>query len=325
MANIKISNFESLLGVDLQTIDLIPIVDSDVNNDGNSTDKATKSITIGELKKGIGIDALEADVSAAVGIPDPLDVDFLNIGNEIRFGGAADNDSLIQQNASTNRDELQVYASGDAHSTNSKGAGIHLYGNGDDQHAGNIAFLTGQDDQGDGRMIISGGSRLTGSDGYRTNTDTRVTIGNDIWNYVDDGDDTALLTLKDPLGCPALYIEGAGTTEGDIAYTKGDKLSIGAWDGATFTQVVEIDTNENFTPASDGTVQCGSNTKRWSRSFTHEIITGTGDAIITSGSGSPEGVVTAVVGSMYTDTSGGAGTTLYVKESGTGNTGWAAK
>jgi len=44
-----------------------------------------------------------------------------------------------------------------------------------------------------------------------------------------------------------------------------------------------------------------------------------------SGSGSPEGAITAPVGSMWTRTNGGAGTTLYVKESGTGNTGWAAK
>jgi hypothetical protein len=45
----------------------------------------------------------------------------------------------------------------------------------------------------------------------------------------------------------------------------------------------------------------------------------------TAGSGSPEGVVTAVVGSLYSRTDGGAGTALYVKESGSGNTGWAAK
>jgi len=44
-----------------------------------------------------------------------------------------------------------------------------------------------------------------------------------------------------------------------------------------------------------------------------------------TGTGSPEGVVTAPVGSLYTRTDGGAGTTLYVKESGTGNTGWVAK
>jgi hypothetical protein len=45
----------------------------------------------------------------------------------------------------------------------------------------------------------------------------------------------------------------------------------------------------------------------------------------TSGSGSPESVVTAPVGSIYTRTDGGAGTTFYVKESGTGSTGWVAK
>lgn len=50
-----------------------------------------------------------------------------------------------------------------------------------------------------------------------------------------------------------------------------------------------------------------------------------GSTFWTSGSGSPEGVVTAPVGSMYTRTDGSAGTTLYVKESGTGNTGWTAK
>lgn len=43
------------------------------------------------------------------------------------------------------------------------------------------------------------------------------------------------------------------------------------------------------------------------------------------GSGSPAGVVTAPVGSLYVNTAGGANTTLYVKESGTGNTGWVAK
>ena len=46
---------------------------------------------------------------------------------------------------------------------------------------------------------------------------------------------------------------------------------------------------------------------------------------ILSGSGTPESNVTAVVGSLYLRTDGGASTTLYVKESGTGNTGWAAK
>ena len=43
------------------------------------------------------------------------------------------------------------------------------------------------------------------------------------------------------------------------------------------------------------------------------------------GSGTPEGVVTAPVGAVFHRTNGGAGTSFYVKESGTGNTGWVAK
>ena len=46
---------------------------------------------------------------------------------------------------------------------------------------------------------------------------------------------------------------------------------------------------------------------------------------ITSGSGSPEGVVSGKVGSMYLRADGGPGTTLYIKESGAGSTGWVAK
>ena len=43
------------------------------------------------------------------------------------------------------------------------------------------------------------------------------------------------------------------------------------------------------------------------------------------GTGSPEGAVTANPGTMYLNQSGGASATLYVKETGTGNTGWVAK
>lgn len=42
-----------------------------------------------------------------------------------------------------------------------------------------------------------------------------------------------------------------------------------------------------------------------------------------SGSGTPEGSITASIGSVYRRTNGSTGTTLYIKESGSGNTGWA--
>lgn len=43
------------------------------------------------------------------------------------------------------------------------------------------------------------------------------------------------------------------------------------------------------------------------------------------GTGTPEGVVTAPVGSLFSRTDGGAGTVFYVKETGAGHTGWVAK
>jgi hypothetical protein len=43
------------------------------------------------------------------------------------------------------------------------------------------------------------------------------------------------------------------------------------------------------------------------------------------GTGDPESVITAPVGSVFHRTDGGASTSFYVKESGTGNTGWIAK
>jgi len=46
---------------------------------------------------------------------------------------------------------------------------------------------------------------------------------------------------------------------------------------------------------------------------------------ITRGADTPEAAVTAPVGSLFLRSNGGASTTLYVKESGTGNTGWVAK
>jgi hypothetical protein len=46
---------------------------------------------------------------------------------------------------------------------------------------------------------------------------------------------------------------------------------------------------------------------------------------IRAGAGTPEGVVTAAMGSLFLRTDGGASTTLYVKTSGAGNTGWTAK
>ena len=55
-------------------------------------------------------------------------------------------------------------------------------------------------------------------------------------------------------------------------------------------------------------------------------MTSDGESIgIYRGYGSPESFVTAKVGSMYLRLDGGATTTLYVKTSGSGATGWTGK
>lgn len=49
------------------------------------------------------------------------------------------------------------------------------------------------------------------------------------------------------------------------------------------------------------------------------------DIFLRGGTNTPEGAVTANIGSLFLRTDGAGSTTLYVKESGTGWTGWTAK
>lgn len=65
-----------------------------------------------------------------------------------------------------------------------------------------------------------------------------------------------------------------------------------------------------------GSVLCDASSSRY---YT------TASVFFSSGNGSPEGSISAPVGSIWTRLDGGSGTTLYVKQTGTGNTGWAAK
>lgn len=69
----------------------------------------------------------------------------------------------------------------------------------------------------------------------------------------------------------------------------------------------------------------GTSTFAGAATFAGAVSVSGTTATWTSGTGSPESVKTAPVGSLYTRTDGGAGTTLYIKESGSGNTGWVAK
>jgi hypothetical protein len=72
------------------------------------------------------------------------------------------------------------------------------------------------------------------------------------------------------------------------------------------------------TSAEDGLYWYGLDRSGGSDVYTQRVMTN-----VIEGTGSPEGAVTARVGTYYANRSGGAGVSLWVKESGTGNTGWA--
>lgn len=79
-----------------------------------------------------------------------------------------------------------------------------------------------------------------------------------------------------------------------------------------------------FNPSTDASFSLGQPTLRPSAVYSVKYMN-SATVGVNFGTGSPEGVLTAGIGSLYLRTDGSASTTLYVKESGTGNTGWVAK
>lgn len=110
------------------------------------------------------------------------------------------------------------------------------------------------------------------------------------------------------------YMEFTGTNSGRIILNKRDNAMGYQFDVDNSTETLKVISSR--AGAAIRNMQLGSDLTL--------SVNGTA-SIVTSGAGSPEGAVTASVGSLYMRTEGGAGTSLYVKESGTGNTGWAAK
>ncbi|QDP67234.1 MAG: hypothetical protein GOVbin7368_25 [Prokaryotic dsDNA virus sp.] len=131
-----------------------------------------------------------------------------------------------------------------------------------------------------------------------------------------------------------LYVDGNVTSNG--AEIIIDTTGMGAWIGRVATNE-SYDERRSGTHRDDLNVQeviprvtdiydLGTSALRFDRAFVRTLRVGpSGAQSWTSGSGSPEGVLSATVGSLYTQTDGGAGTTLYVKETGSGTTGWVAK
>lgn len=109
------------------------------------------------------------------------------------------------------------------------------------------------------------------------------------------------------------------TSIGDIIY------SYDTSGGGTFVDTWRFKADGIIHPENDNTNSVGRLSNRIADGYFVELHPGAGNVRWLSGTGSPEGSITAVVGSLYTDTAGGVGSTLWVKESGSGNTGWVAK
>jgi hypothetical protein len=119
---------------------------------------------------------------------------------------------------------------------------------------------------------------------------------------------------------------GGGVAEGGALVSSATNSNGAAVSGAKAKLVVR---NTNATPgAEDGYARIYAYTA--GAYGTPFEIRGDGRLLIMSlafvgaGSGSPEGVITAPIGSIWMRSDGTAGTTLYKKTSGTGNTGWTA-
>jgi hypothetical protein len=111
-------------------------------------------------------------------------------------------------------------------------------------------------------------------------------------------------------------------------------ISSGASSALTINQTWNTTGNPTLITANVTNTQSGTSSNLFNlqvnstsrfRVDKNAVVTINNSSQIISGSGTPEGTISAPVGSMYLRTDGGAGTTLYIKETGTGATGWTAK
>lgn len=104
-----------------------------------------------------------------------------------------------------------------------------------------------------------------------------------------------------------------------------NELHLGGGDsGGNAASVVSIYTAANTTTTT-GTLRMKFVDTGDIQIYSDLVLDEVNNVRIVAGSGTPEGNVTAGIGSTYHRTNGSTGTAFYVKETGTGNTGWVAK
>jgi hypothetical protein len=178
------------------------------------------------------------------------------------------------------------------------GSGAISAGNGDDDISsteGGLVDGNGASSLGSSINIDDSGALVVDAGGERIRLNSINLLENS------DGDQFSLLM----------------TSIGDVHF----RSNIGSGDDVLWT----LKTGGILHPNEDGTQDLGRSSNRVRYLYASSFRAGDGSVQWTSGDGSPEGTLSAEVGSLYTDVSGSTGTTLYVKESGSGNTGWVSK
>lgn len=122
----------------------------------------------------------------------------------------------------------------------------------------------------------------------------------------------------------AININGRSDDIGFLQFMENDRTTLeGAIYGAPNRLTVQDAAGTDTLTVTNARVGIGT-VNPLTTLHANGVVTLGAATTVTTGTGSPESVVTAPVGSIFLRTDGGTSTTLYVKQSGSGNTGWTA-
>lgn len=190
---------------------------------------------------------------------------------------------------------------------------------------------------GTNRLSISTNSTLTGNLGINTagNSSYALDVASGAVRVTNtNGSSTAAVEAKGNTNPYFLLTDtSASAIIGRFQALSGapDRLAIGSFSNHPFglysnsTEKWTVGTSGDFTPGAASSYSIGSSSLPLLNATLNGKLFWNGTTVFdTYGTGSPESVVSASIGSIYRRTDGGASTTVYVKTSGSGNTGWTA-
>lgn len=177
--------------------------------------------------------------------------------------------------------------------------------------------------QGAAQITISGNTvQLTGSAGIYVSGATYAAVTG---NVVDD----PALTMNDGIffdGCTWLTCTGnaiSGVDNNGVLIFATTAITIRAF---VFANAIDISGGSSVSTNLSGGAVMSSESMVWGNSDgALTLLNQASNVRVVTKAGTPEGSIVAGIGSLCVRTDGGAVTTLYVKESGVGNTGWVAK